>query len=86
MPYYLPVDKGRRDGFMPVQRNEMQTASSRIWTQVTGSISYAHNHNAKCASNGICKYYMAIYWMVNVSIAYLYSFFHIAEIFFIQPF
>ena len=52
LPYNLPITGGRTDGFMPFQRalaqNEMQTALSRIWTQVADSISYDNNSCAKC--------------------------------------
>ena len=48
LPYYLPIAGGRIIGFIPFLRVlvqcEMQSASSRIWTRVTVSISYDDNH------------------------------------------
>ena len=45
---YLPIAGGRIIGFIPFPRVlvlcEMQSASSRIWTRVTMSISYDDNH------------------------------------------
>ena len=50
-PYYLLIGRERMDEFMPFPTvlvwSEMQTASSRIWTQVTDPISYDDNHYAK---------------------------------------
>ena len=47
LPYYLLITRGRIDVFMPLQWTlawiETQIASSRIWTQVTNSISYNEN-------------------------------------------
>ena len=48
MSYNLPIAGGRIIGFIPFPRVlvqcEMQSASSRIWTRVTVSISYDDNH------------------------------------------
>ena len=48
LPYYLPLTGGRIVGFIPspwiLVRCEIQTDSSRIWTQVTVSIFYDGNH------------------------------------------
>ena len=45
LPYYLPITGGRIIGFIPFPRVlvlcEMQSVSSRIWTRVVVSISYA---------------------------------------------
>ena len=47
LPYYLKIGKVRTDGFLPfleaLVQNEMQGDSSRIWTQVTNSLSH-NNH------------------------------------------
>ena len=54
LPYYLSIARERRDGFMhfpkALAQSEIQTASTRIWTQVTDSISYDDNHYAKHTS------------------------------------
>ena len=48
LSYYLPIAGGRILGFIPfpgvLVQCEMQSVSSRIWTHVTGSISYDDNH------------------------------------------
>ena len=48
LPYYLPIAGGRIIGSSLSPRilklYEMQTASSRIWTKVSVSISYDDNH------------------------------------------
>ena len=48
LPYYLLLAGGRIIGFIPFPRVlvlcEMQSATSRIWTCVTVSISYDDNH------------------------------------------
>ena len=51
LPCYLNIASGRTDGVIPFPRelmwSETQTTSSRIWTQVTNSISYDNNHCIK---------------------------------------
>ena len=48
LSYYLPIAEGRIVGFIPFSRGlaiwKMQTAFSRIWTQVAMSIFYDDNH------------------------------------------
>ena len=48
LSYYLPIAGGGIIGFIPfprvLVRCEMQSVSSRIWTRVVVSISYADNH------------------------------------------
>ena len=48
LPYFSTIAGGRIAGFIPfprlLERCEMQTVLSRIWTQVTISISYDCNH------------------------------------------
>ena len=55
LPYYLFITEGRRDWFMPSLRalaqSEIQTASSRIWTQIAYSISNDNNHYTKHTSS-----------------------------------
>ena len=51
LSYYLLIAEDRKNGFMSFPRvltkSKMPRASSRIWTQVADSISYADNHYAK---------------------------------------
>ncbi len=54
LPYYLLIAGGRQmdSSLRVLAQNEMWTASSRIWTQVTDSISYDDNiHYAKHTSD-----------------------------------
>ena len=55
LPFYLPIAGGRIVGFIPfpmvLALCEMQTASSRIWTQVPKSIS----DNNNCYSKGFSR-------------------------------
>ena len=48
LPYYLPMDGGRRDGFMlffkVLMQSETQTALSRVWTQIADSSFYDNCH------------------------------------------
>ena len=50
LPYYLSIAWESSGGLMPLSRllvwSKMQTASSRIWTQVADSISYNNNRYA----------------------------------------
>ena len=54
LSYYLPIAKGKTDGFMPfpsaLVQSGKQTALSKIWTCVADSISYNDNCYTKCAS------------------------------------
>ena len=60
LPYYFSIT-GRRDGFMTFLRTLVwsvtQTASSRIWTQVSDSISYDNN----CYTNSMNYTKVCIY-------------------------
>ena len=54
LPYYLLITGGETDGFILFLRVfawwEIPPASSKIWTQVTDSVSYANNRYVKHAS------------------------------------
>ena len=54
LPYYLPLAGRRIFGFIPflrvLARWEMQTASLRVWTRVSMSISYVDNNSTTSAS------------------------------------
>ena len=56
LPYYLPIAKGRTDGFIPSSRTfvqkGMQTAWSRAWSQIPNSISFGDN----CYSTPLSKF------------------------------
>ena len=54
LPGYLPIAGERIRGFIPFPKAllcEMQSASFRIWTRVTMSISYDDNHYTKGTSS-----------------------------------
>ena len=68
--YYLPKDRGRIIGFisfvMVLALCEMQTDLSRIWTQVTMSISYNNSHDTTRALNIISnRSYLTHRWDPN---------------------
>ena len=55
LPYYLPIDGGKIDEFIPFPRviiwqYGMRIASFKIWNRVTVSISYDDNHYTTSAS------------------------------------
>ena len=62
--YYLPIAGVRKDGFMTFSRrlvrwSEMQTSSSRIWTQFP-NISYNNNWKPKYASFLFYQFHMLL--------------------------
>ena len=66
LPYYLPLD-----GLMYFSRalalSDMQTTSSRIWTQVTDFISYDDNCYSGCAFI-LCKFLLLISLSLSLSL------------------
>ena len=55
---YSPLAEGRSYGFMPffkaLPQRETKTASSKIWTLITASISYDDRHSTKRACVCVC--------------------------------
>ena len=60
MPYYLPITEGRTNGFMPLPRVWVQTASSMIWTRIATSISYNYAKHISITLFCIRQNYMDI--------------------------
>ena len=64
LPYNLPIAGGRIIGFISFARVlvlcEMQSVSCRIWTRITGSISYDYKHYI--TSTSFCIYFKYIWF------------------------
>ena len=65
LPYYLLIVEGRIVGFIPLPKElaqyEMQTDSSKIWTQVAMSISDDDHHHMTSTSLNSISIYLSIY-------------------------
>ena len=75
LPYYLPITRRTRVGFILFPRllawTDMRSASSKIWTRVISSFSYDCNHYSKCVSF-LATYDFMLFYLSRT----YFSFFH----------